>query len=76
MKRDGKERLNFCKAETLLLQKDRERKENWKDLTTEDKDSIPSVLWKGNEHNMEVLGGPKIEYKVEFYRLLLDVEKI
>lgn len=44
MKRDGKERLNFCKAETLLLQKDRERKENWKDLTTEDKDSIPSVL--------------------------------
>lgn len=45
MKRDGKERLNFCKAETLPLQKDRERKENWKDLTTtEDKDSIPSVL--------------------------------
>lgn len=75
MKRDGKVRLNFCKAETLLLQKDRERKENWKHLPTEDKDSIPSALWKGG-HKIQVVGGPKTEHKVEFCRLLLDVEKI
>lgn len=36
--------LDFCKDETLLLQKDRKKKEYWKHLPGEDKDSIPSAL--------------------------------
>lgn len=34
MKKDGKARLNFYKAETPLPQKDKGMQENWKDLAT------------------------------------------